>query len=511
MTKNFRFYIVIFLISYFAVIKPAQAILPLIYAGIVASIDATAALTTGQAIGSALIGIGAAALIGQRIGILNINGTDSENNPVSLQIPLTGLTRDRPISNPNLPSNTGSITNSVYKLVCEPSTSSLGSCGTNGTRTTTYTYSSLTDNTCTGTASTTACSQEFYGDAQTSLLPASAKITVCNTPLATGIYPNCTLAAGVEPVTCPTGYALQSSTCVLTTPEAIPDNKIGFQNNGATISPIPTDADNDAYSANSPAAQLWTDLHYWKVDIRPTQFDGTPYPPESGLYNGAPVKVSISRNTGAAASGACPYDICIPVPGLPGHFRISGMSNTGSGTAQATVIDVNSTTGIVTNVQTVPLNGTLLTSGSSYINVAGATVVVPVNSTVLATPVAGTYVQSQSNTLPQTVVNFPADLAKTGEAAIAAKTITDKLDQEGGTANLIEPALSNPLVDYFNPLRSWIPPSYAGTCPAGSFTWLSNTYTFNAMCALFDSNMTIIQGAMNVTTIIAALFIVLGA
>ena len=201
------------------------------------------------------------------------------------------------------------------------------------------------------------------------------------------------------------------------------------------------------------------------------------------------------------------------MPGLPGHFRISAISNTSTGEARQVAIDVNKTTGVVTQAVVVPLAGTVISAGQTYVNTAGQTVAVPVGQLAVVNPSGSTYVQAPTTAVAPAAINIsiPTDYARAGESIIAAKSITDKLAETKEETDLVEPVLSNPLSNYFNPLRSWSMPVSTGSCPAGSFSWNGNSYSFNIMCTLFESYLTMIQGGMNVIYSLAALFIVLGA
>jgi hypothetical protein len=63
----------------------------------------------------------------------------------------------------------------------------------------------------------------------------------------------------------------------------------------------------------------------------------------------------------------------------------------------------------------------------------------------------------------------------------------------------------------FSSLRSFSVPVVHGTCATATFEVFNKTYSFSAMCNLFESNSLAIQNAMTLVYIISALFIVLGA
>jgi hypothetical protein len=173
--------------------------------------------------------------------------------------------------------------------------------------------------------------------------------------------------------------------------------------------------------------------------------------------------------------------------------------------------------GVITGMARTTTQGVVAAEGTTYIDAAGNMQTVAPQELIVTAPtttgVTPTQVQPSTTVTPTTqAVAIPTDYARSGEAATASRTITDKLSETpDSTADLAAPALENPLSNYFNPLRSWTVPSNSGTCPTGSFSWNDNTYTFNVICQLFNENLPIIQGAMNVLYALSALFIVLGA
>lgn len=520
MTKKIQIYILVFVFLTFGYIQQSKAILPLVYGAVMAAVDATAELTVAQNIGTALIGIGSAALIGQRLGVLSLRSSDGAGNDMQIRIPLTSDNRDRPISNPTLPASKTLPPLAIYQ--CPANTSGTSECASYGTCTYpwTRTYGSPNYTTHTCTAHTVNGLPSVYpnqygvvgGNSYDS--PNMPMDYVCDPAIATGspYGAGCQLKAGAN--RCGAGYSLNGSNCTLTAPQAVPDKKIGFTNIGGDFAPDTTDGDYDPALQSSNFSYSAAAIAF-KV-AHPDYVDG--YPPGYWqTHSDAPtlnVQVTDSMASGGSVAGACPYQVCIPVPGLPGHYRIAALSNNKTtGMGQAVAIDVNKTTGIVDAVNVVPLNGQLLQAGSTYINTAGQTVTVPAGSVVVAQPVAGTYAQSTTNNVTNNYTQTvdTTNLAKTGEAAVAAKTITDDLELTGDTTDLAEPALTNPLISYFNPLRSWVPPSFVGTCPVSSWTWLGTTYSFAIICQLFENNLTLIQGISHMLAVISALFIVLGA
>ncbi len=447
----------------------------------------------------AATGLGVSALIGQQMGWLNIPFKDEQGNDNFVRMPVTSRDRDRPPANPNLPATKSYDNPDTATTVqsCDyPSSTAYGGSGS-CTYKIDYSYSK--------NSSSGLCDRHFQyspvGTCEAGQYTSSGvnenyapPMTTCPSGY-TQSGSSCYRNAETSP--CGAGYTASSGGCVLTNPKAIPDGKadlevIPLANGGVAYRFDPEDVDKPEGLTLSQAAALFTMTH-------PTR--GTPDQPE-------PVFMSVDPSGGV--SGMCPYQTCIPIPGLPGHFRISALSNTSTG-AQATVIDVNAQTGIVDQATAVPLNGQILSAGATYVNAAGQVSTVQPNQVVLAQAAGGTYTQTVQNAAPAQTLNIPTDYARSGEATTAAKSITDKLAETQNSDDLGEPVLENPLIQYFNPLRSWSVPYVSGTCPTGSFTWNNETFSFDVMCQLFNDNLTIIQGSMSVLYVLAALFIVLGA
>lgn len=488
MTKFKKRILVASLILGLVVSSQSKAVIPVVVAvGAFLGSDAVA-LT-----GTAFLGVGLAALVGVKVGMLEIPTTDGSG---VMRVPLTDLPRDRPVANPTLsgiiastyvpPVAAGYTSNAVQ--ACQSAIGAMVAPSFAPTRT--YTFISAS-NYC----------PSLYGDCIFKISDSAINQSI-------GVAATCTYSGGTAASsTCPTGYSLSAGTCVLTAPRDIPDQKADYE--------VVQSAGRLAFQQMNEAVSgdHYDDIiHEAAVDfmlMHPDYVvDGLP----ASYYQDNPdvAKIAVSIDPNGGTSGTCPYQTCIPLPGSPGHFRISAISNGASG-AKATVIDINRATGVIDQATSVPLAGQVIQAGTQYKDAAGVIQTVQTGQIVLANATAGTYTQAAQNTAPSPAINIPTDYARAGEAAIGAKTITDKLAETEPSTDLSEPVLTNPLSDYFNPLRAWSMPSVGGTCPFGGFDWNNTHYSFDAGCTLFNDNLTIIRGAMNVVYSLAALFIVLGA
>jgi hypothetical protein len=445
----------------------------------------------------ALTGVGLGALIGQQFSQLSIPSEDDQGNATEVRLPLTPLTRDRPVSNPDAPSSTQQV---IKYNVSNWTTDEAASC-------------TSTKVNQTGDANL-VCYYKYRSNPDIPQIQQRTLFVDRSDSYGPDYYLNVNTSGlpiwQSQPYTttqgCPDGYTFINSACTLTNAQAIPDGKDDYEVTEDAFGQkhykgIEHDPDRNAKLAISNGAAVFNMLH-------PDRVAGYP----AGYWDhrdDAPV-MHVAVDPSGGSTSMCPYQTCIPVPGLPGHFRISALSNTATG-AQAVVVDVNSSSGVVSQAMTVPLAGQILSAGQTYTNAAGSVVTVESGQVVLANAAGGTYVQTTQAAAPAASINIPTDYARAGEASIAANTIKDKLAETAPESDLALPALENPLSSYFNPLRSWSVPTQSGTCPTGSFSWNDHTYTFDAMCQLFNENLPIIQGSMNVIYVLAALFIVLGA
>lgn len=115
--------------------------------------------------------------------------------------------------------------------------------------------------------------------------------------------------------------------------------------------------------------------------------------------------------------------------------------------------------------------------------------------------------------------SFPSDYARSGEAAAAAQTIANKLDEKFGSgADPTDPTLpADSQFDQaffqgtFSNLLGWQLPAHTSECPSPSFSWNGNTYAMTSHCQLVNDHFSALQAAMTVVWSIIALFIVLRA
>jgi len=115
-----------------------------------------------------------------------------------------------------------------------------------------------------------------------------------------------------------------------------------------------------------------------------------------------------------------------------------------------------------------------------------------------------------------TVVNFPNDYSKTGEAQTAANSIISKLDPLTSTTgaadgSATDPTFSDGFGETFNALTAWQLPLHTSTCPTAQFTVWNHQFNLNAQCTVFNDVKTPLSFAMVAAWVILALFIVLGA
>ncbi|HSH72825.1 MAG TPA: hypothetical protein VK974_07185 [Methylophilaceae bacterium] len=115
-----------------------------------------------------------------------------------------------------------------------------------------------------------------------------------------------------------------------------------------------------------------------------------------------------------------------------------------------------------------------------------------------------------------TVVNFPNDYSRSGEAQTAANSIIQKLDpltsmtgEADGSGT--DPDFSNGFGSTFDGLTSWTLPPHTSTCPTATFNVWDHTFNLDAQCNVFDQVKAPLSFAMVAAWVILALLIVLGA
>lgn len=318
---------------------------------------------------------------------------------------------------------------------------------------------------------------------------------------------------------CPSGYSLSGQTCnLIDASAAVSDGRVDVQTNptDGVYTPV-TDADAQPVAAKPEISADGKNLKYHGY-VKSS--DGVKH--DIWLD-------STSSNSGASYSLNVSYiDPAVAAPqndtGSADFWSFEGGTWGGPTlTNQGRVLPIKTTTvqvdnGIVTGVSRNTTTGVIAEEGTTYTDSAGVSQTVKPQQLVVTAPTTTTgatpvQVTPSTTVTPTTqAVTIPTDYARQGEAQTAANTIKNKLDETAPDTDLTEPVLSNPLVNHFNPLRSWVVPTVAGSCPAaGSFSWDNNTYSFNVICDLFNQHLPLIQSVMSVLYALAALFIVLGA
>jgi len=475
MSKKVKIYLAIFLLLFSF---NAKAVLPLIWAGI-SAVNTAAGTLSAVEVGVLLAG-SAAALYGTQMGYIQLK---KDNDSGSVRIPLTNLPRDRPTV--DLPANTPTTyTPPTFKCPESPGAMApaVHQCYVT-VQTTTY---SLRGNYC-----------DVVNKVEFSLLsplPSGCSSNLPATSYSYSGFPATSLTQAEQ--TCGEGYTKNASNqCVLSEPQKIPDKNCDLQvsTNSSGGSLIKSNTDPDC--ASSP------------VNVSPAGVANVPVmlpDPETGQ----PKEHHISVFPDGAGSN-CYYQVCIPVAGLPGHYQI-GVSSTGVGnTTKYQVISVDAD-GVVDGVRSGTMAGTIATTGT-YVDANGNTqTIAPGQAVLVQVGSTGQVVQAVPAAQTQ-VTNLPSDYARTGEASAAADKIVNKLAETDNMSDLAAPEITNPLIQYFNPLYAWAPNVVAGTCPTGSFSWNNHTYGFNEFCTLFEQYAPAIQSVMLVVSVVFSLFIVLGA
>lgn len=431
----------------------------------------------------ALTGLGLGALIGQQLGWIDVPSLNPSEPDV--RIPLTDLPRDRPVANPTAPLTTGEI--NVSSFSATPTCSGFDYTDANPTSTAChYQYShhyymNASGGSCDELRTATPTTFEYPACATSQQTLTSVFPAVLSCP--SGYTKSgSTCNRNVETLPCSVGYTSNGSGgCTLTNAQAIPDGK----------------ADIEAFS---PAAGV---VAYRFIDGDPDANPNLTISQGAALYKmmhpnygndpatASPVQVSIDPMGGT--TGNCPYQTCIPVAGLPGHFRISALSNT-SKFGQAVVIDVNKATGVVDQASVVPLAGYVLSQGQTYVDSNGVTQTVQAGQIAIAQPINGSYVQSASPAVP-TVQIDTSNLAKTGEAAAAAGTVVNALNTnlQAQDIDVATPVAS--LNASFDALNDNLTPKNQDQ-PQIDFSWLPSFLpgTFTA-CSPFTFSMNPTMGA----------------
>lgn len=440
---------------------------------------AFAYMSAGEVAG-ALTGLGLGALIGQQLGWIEIPSLNPSEPDV--RIPLTPLPRDRPVANPDAPSITPVVNPATVQSSqsCPPTSTANAVTSTYCKGVVVTTYTANANGSCdahlqASPVDISGCPSGYQWSSDTP--NAASLITTCPTGYTAS---NGTCNKNPETPSCGAGYTIQDGQCSLTNPQAIPDGKadievIDLGNGGVAYRFNPDDPDQNPALTIAQGAALWTMMH-----------------PNAGkdAATDSPVQVSIDPSGG---TGMCPYQTCVPVPGLPGHFRISALSNTSRG-GQAVVIDVNKNTGIVDQASVVPLSGYVIGQGQTYVDTNGVTQTVQAGQIAIAQPINGTYVQSANPAVP-TVQIDTSNLAKTGESAAAAGTVVNSLNTNLQAQDIDIASPTAALNASFNAINDNLTPKNENQ-PDIDFSWVPSLKpgTFTA-CTPFTFSMNPTMGA----------------
>lgn len=419
------------------------------------------------------VAVGVAALaVGGALGYLGVGAicdlTNCTGDPI-VSIPLSNSANKQPVA-PTLPQNYPQFINSCPNTIIGTSScASYGSC----TYTQTRTYTPYDANQCTEWST------------NSNPLP-SESANAYHVPM--GVTLNYGLVNKVTK--CNVGYSGTYPNCGAVSPRAaVPDGRKDVVNSPSTGFSLPSDID------SIPQASVPVISNGGKtLTIHGTTLGS----------DGKPHETWIEVNTVPESDKSLVKITTAPNP----------VGNTSPQTLTQQTIETEG--GIVKSVQNTSTYGQVAPEGTQYTDASGNPQTVQPGQVVLVTPpaIGSNTTPSQiqvSNLQPQQSIDFPTDYARQGEADSAANKIVDKLAETSPDTDLQEPALNNPLPDYLNPLRSWAPPNFSGSCPTSSFEVFNHTYNFDVMCNLFNENLGIIQGAMNVIYAILAIFIVLGA
>lgn len=276
--------------------------------------------------------------------------------------------------------------------------------------------------------------------------------------------------------TCPAGYALSGSTCVLSNARTVtPDKACDFERSGSALAMI---SDPDCAASGQ---------------VIPTLCSGD--------------------GVSCTGQGVSPS-------GQPRSYSIVTLPNGGSIVQTYEQRSVNGQTQVQSSMVTISPAG-IVESVSGDIQ-AGS---IPSSSTGAAVaPV------TSSSTLQQEApqlqpVTFPSDYARTGEAAAAANALSPKLDtlhrDLSDTVSTIDPTV--PIVDEmptwgnsFTNLLGWRVPAHASACPQPSMDLSGvlgpgSVYVMNSHCTLLNDNAAPLHNSMVVVFTMLALFVVLRA
>jgi hypothetical protein len=275
--------------------------------------------------------------------------------------------------------------------------------------------------------------------------------------------------------TCPSGYTVSGSSCVLANARAVtPDNKCDLSRSGTTLT-------------------------FWSSEL-----DCSGNGRIKGYIGGSPSSFSVA---GQDAQGK-PVLITITAR-ADGGSDVSYKQQTQDANANSYIQEVK--------LQVAP-DGAVLQAQRS--GAYGSLSVDPANQTATQTASPNTVSSPQQS--PQTI-QFPSDYARQGEAMAAANSLAPKLDQLHQDLTQSSSPPSDPdlpaasdfensfFKNTFTGLLSWQLPGHSSACPTPSFSALGSVYTIDSHCQLINDHWGILSAAMVVVWTLGALFIVLKA
>lgn len=374
--------------------------------------------------------VGAAAYVSQQINQIKIDDPNDTKPP--LIIPSTGLTRDRPVSAPNAVETF--VPSTVLNISAPTPSSSLSTACQSLMGTQYYTY---TD----GFGRVVTYSLNGTSTQNPPVVNQSAGVCFIdryyngafNVQISHTLYYSS--SSTTQP--CGDGYTNQSGTCVLTNRDVIPDDNCDLVVTGGNYAQKSGDPDCLAFSSDPPRIE-----------------SGVVSVPMQLLVSDAPDALKQQGEVVVFPENVannCYYSTCIPVAGLPGHYRIAALQNTSSGNAQASVMQVRASDGVVTDVTTVPITGMIVGAGTAYTNTQGQVVTVPVGQTAIVQAGTSGYTQVVNPTVPLTAVaNIPSDYARTGEVATAASSINTNVNQQFDAQAVPITSVTGAMNDYYD-------------------------------------------------------------
>jgi len=270
--------------------------------------------------------------------------------------------------------------------------------------------------------------------------------------------------------TCPSGYSVSGSTCVLSDARlAVSDKAVDYQRSGTTLSPM-----QDVDTSSSP--------------IHGSLLPNGSYEVAGANSQGQPLRIVVTP----LQSGGSEVSISFQSADLAGNTVMTNRN---------LVIDSAGRVQSASQAQT---------SAALNVDPVTQTAAVQATNNAVQNPTAST-------------VQFPSDYARTGEAATAASVIGSKLDilhnDLSATTSVADPVdlTSNDMPNFgntFSSLLGWHFPSHVSSCPKPSLDLSSmglGVYSMDSHCTIINNHFGALNAAMVVVWTILALFIVLRA